>query len=40
MVHRIAALLVLHERLDAAYERAIEDPFTGGDLGLEAGVHS
>jgi hypothetical protein len=34
MVHRIAALLVLHERLDRAYEQAIEDPFTSDDLGL------
>lgn len=34
MVHRIAALLILHDRLDAAYERAIEDPFTGEELGV------
>jgi hypothetical protein len=34
MVHRIAALLVLHDRLDGAYERAIEDPFTAEELGV------
>jgi hypothetical protein len=31
---RIAALLRLHPRLDAAYEQAIADPFTSDDLGL------
>ena len=34
MVHRIAALLLLHESLDKAYEQAIADPFTAEDLGL------
>jgi hypothetical protein len=34
IVHRIAALLLLHERLDQAYEEAIEDAFTLEDLGL------
>ncbi|HVF59086.1 MAG TPA: type ISP restriction/modification enzyme [Thermoanaerobaculia bacterium] len=34
MVHRIAALLLLHDRLDKAYEQAIEDPFTTEELGL------
>jgi hypothetical protein len=34
MVHRIAALLLLHEKLDDAYERAIEDPFTTEELGV------
>lgn len=34
MVHRIAALLRLRGRLDAAYEQAIADPFTSDDLGL------
>jgi hypothetical protein len=34
IVHRIAALLRLHPRLDAAYEQAIADPFTSDDLGL------
>ena len=34
MVHRIAALLLLHEQLDKAYEKAIEDPFTTEELGL------
>jgi hypothetical protein len=34
MVHRIAALLLLHGDLDAAYERALEDPFTADELGL------
>lgn len=34
MVHRIAALLILHDRLDGAYERAIADPFTGEELGV------
>jgi len=34
MAHRIAALLLLHDQLDAAYERAIADPFTAEDLGV------
>lgn len=34
MVHRIAALLLLHDALDRAYEQVIEDPFTAEDLGL------
>lgn len=34
IVHRLAALLVLHERLDRADERAIEDPFTTEELGV------
>jgi hypothetical protein len=34
IVHRLAALLLLHERLDAAYERAIVDPFSRADLGF------
>lgn len=34
MVHRIAALLLLHEKLDAAYEQAIENPFTAEELGI------
>jgi hypothetical protein len=35
MVHRIAALLLLHDRLDSAYEKAIVAPFTAEELGLE-----
>ncbi|HSS77200.1 MAG TPA: type ISP restriction/modification enzyme, partial [Thermoanaerobaculia bacterium] len=34
MVHRIAALLLLHSELDTAYERALEDPFTADELRL------
>lgn len=34
IVHRIAALLLRRDRLDAAYERAIVAPFTAADLGL------
>lgn len=34
MIHRIAALLLLRSNLDAAYEKAIEDPFTAEELGL------
>ena len=34
MIHRIAALLLLRSSLDAAYEKAIEDPFTAEELGL------
>ena len=34
IVHRLATLLLLHEQLDAAYEKAIEDPFTRTDLGF------
>lgn len=33
MVHRIAALLLLHEQLDATYESSIEDPFAAEELG-------
>lgn len=32
MIHRIAALLVLHEQLNTAYERAISDCFTAEEL--------
>ncbi len=34
MVHRLAALLLLHDALDAAYEKAAADAFTTTDLGL------
>ncbi len=34
IVHRIAALLLLHGELDAAYEKALKDPFTAEELGL------
>lgn len=34
IVHRIAALLRLHDELDQAYDRAIESPFAAEDLGL------
>jgi len=34
IVQRIAALLLLHEQLDAAYESSIEDPFTSEELGI------
>ncbi len=34
MIHRIAALLILHEQLDRAYERALADPFTAEELGV------
>jgi hypothetical protein len=34
MVQRLAALLLLHEQLDAAYESSIENPFTSEELGL------
>lgn len=34
IVHRLAALLRLHEALDHAYDRAIESSFTTDDLGL------
>lgn len=34
MVHRIAALHLLHDALDAAYERALAEPFTAEELGL------
>lgn len=34
MIHRIAALLLLHDKLDAAYENAIGDSFTAEELGL------
>ena len=34
IVHRVAALLVLHSRLDELYECAIDNPFTVEDLGL------
>ncbi len=35
MVHRLAALLLLHDALDAAYERAAAAAFTTTDLGLK-----
>ena len=34
MVHRLAALHLLHARLDAAYTQAIADSFRADDLGL------
>jgi hypothetical protein len=34
MVQRIAALLLLHERLDRAYNQAIAEPFTAEELGV------
>ena len=34
MVQRLAALLVLHDRLNAAYEQASADAFTAEELGL------
>lgn len=34
IVQRIGAILRLHDKLDAAYEKAIEDPFTHEELGL------
>jgi hypothetical protein len=34
MVHRIAALLLLHSELDDAYEKALKGPFTAEELGL------
>lgn len=34
IVHRLAAVLLLHRQLDVAYEQAIADPFTSEDLGL------
>jgi hypothetical protein len=34
MVHRIAALLLLHGELDAAYEKALKNSFSAEDLGL------
>lgn len=34
IIHRVAAVHVLHAQLDAAYEKAIADPFTSEDLGL------
>lgn len=34
IVHRVAALLLLHERLDAAYGQAVARPFTGAELGV------
>lgn len=34
IVHRLAALLLLREKLDGAYERAVADPFTREELGL------
>lgn len=33
IVHRLAALLLLQQQLDAAYERSIESPLTGEELG-------
>jgi hypothetical protein len=35
MVQRLAALLLLHAALDAAYEKAAADAFTATDLGLK-----
>jgi hypothetical protein len=34
IVWRIAGVLALHERLDAAYEKAIAEPFAAEELGL------
>jgi hypothetical protein len=34
MVQRIAALLILHNRLDSLYNQAIESSFTAGELGI------
>jgi hypothetical protein len=34
MVHRLAAVLLLHSRLDSLYERACHDCFSAVDLGL------
>lgn len=34
IVHRIAALLLLQDRLEAAYEKSIENPLTGEELGF------
>jgi len=34
MIHRIAALLALHDELDAAYERAAADCFKAKELGI------
>lgn len=36
IVHRLAALLALHPRLDALYERTIENAFTAEELGLRS----
>lgn len=35
IVQRLAALLLLHDALDAAYEKAAADAFTTTDLGLK-----
>ena len=32
IVHRIGALLVFHDNLNTAYEKAVEDPFTSDEL--------
>ena len=34
MVCRLAALLLLHDELDAAYEQTIDDAWTSEELGL------